>query len=82
MKTNGTMHEFGLTLFSQKSEHIVTTHYSMSGTNKLVESPPHFMSLTCPMEKRNPMVGPFFSPLIVCLQINLPNVKLVGCRLV
>jgi len=76
------MHEFGLTLFSQKSEHIVTTHSSMSGSNKLVESTLHFMSLTCPPAKRNPMVGLFFSPLIICLQINLPNVKLVGCSLV
>jgi hypothetical protein len=76
------MHEFGLTLFSQKSAHIVTTHSSMSGSNKLIESPLHFMSLMCPPAKRNPMVGPFFSPLIICLQINLPNVKLVGYSLV
>jgi hypothetical protein len=57
MKTNGTMHEFGLTLFSQKSEHIVTTHSSMSGRNKLVESPLHFMSLTCPREKKKSYGG-------------------------
>ncbi len=70
MKTNGTMHELGLTLFSQKSEHIVTTHSSMSGSNKLVESPLAFYKSYVSPGKKNPMVGPFFSPLIICLLAN------------
>jgi hypothetical protein len=52
------------TLFSQKSEHIVTTHYSsMSGSNKLVENHPFstfYESYVSPGKKENPMVGPFF----------------------
>jgi hypothetical protein len=55
MKKNGTVHECGLTLFSQKSEHIVTTHSSMSGSNKLVESitPAFYESYVSPRKKKS-----------------------------
>ncbi len=71
---------WSFTLFSQKSEHIVTTHSSMSGSNKLVENHPCILWVLCVPGKKKKILwwDHSFSPLIVCLQINLPNVKTCG----